>query len=200
MKIIGLAGGSGSGKTTVCELFSKIGYACINTDEIYHALISKPSPCLLELVTEFGEEILNPDGSLNRRRLGSIVFESDSDEKLKKLNKIAHFHILKEAEDIIAKLPEETFFGVLVDAPLLFESGFDRKCDVVISVIADEKTRIERITARDGISPENAKLRIKKQLSNEVLREKSDYTIVNDGDIDALTKSVNLLSEKIKNS
>ncbi len=199
MKIIGLAGGSGSGKSTVCKLFSENGFAFVNTDEVYHELTSKKTPCLDELVLEFGKEILNTDNSLNRVKLASIVFSSNSSEKLKKLNKIAHYHVLSQTEKIIAELPKDKYFGVLVDAPLLFESGFHEKCDLVISVIAEDGARIKRITARDGISEEKAILRINNQLSNEYLKEKSDIIIVNDGNLDALKISVREISEKIKN-
>ena len=198
MKIIGLAGGSGSGKSTVCKLFAKNGFAFINTDELYHALTKTPTPCLDDLVHEFGREILNEEFySLNRKKLADIVFNNP--EKLKKLNKIAHYHILRETEEIIASYPTGKYFGVLVDAPLLFESGFDKKCDFVISVIADEDLRIKRITERDGISVEKATERIKNQATDEFLKKNSRFLIVNDGDFDALEKSVNEISEKIKN-
>ena len=200
MKIIGLAGGSGSGKSTVCKLFSKEGFAFINTDEVYHGLTSRKTPCLDDLVHEFGREILNSDNSLNREKLGQLVFAVGAEEKLKALNKITHYHILRETEKIIASLPREKYFGVLIDAPLLFESGFDKKCDLVISVIADENTRIMRITERDGISAEKAKSRIKAQLSDEFLKENSKYIIVNDGNLTALQGAVSEISEKIKNS
>ena len=200
MKIIGLAGGSGSGKSSVCKLFSENGFAFINTDEVYHELCSKKSPCLDELVSEFGESILNADNSLNRAKLAEIVFAKNAEKKLKRLNEIAHFHVLAETERIISTLPKDKYSGVLVDAPLLFESGFNRKCEIIISVIADEKKRIARITERDGISTEKAKLRIKNQISDEFLKENSDFIIVNDGDFNALRKSVDDISEKIKKS
>ena len=197
MKIIGLAGGSGSGKTTVCKLFSGLGFAYINTDEVYHKLISAPSLCLDELVLEFGEGILNPDKTLDRKKLSAIVFAENAHVKRKRLNEITHFHILSETEGIIASLSDE-YFGVLVDAPLLFESGFDKKCDFIISLVSDKAMRIKRITERDGITSEDAAARINSQLSDEFLKENSDFLIVNDGDLDALRKSVYEISEKIK--
>jgi dephospho-CoA kinase len=199
VKVIGLAGGSGSGKSTVCKLFSEKGFAFINTDEVYHKLTSTPTPCLDDLVHEFGREILNDDFySLNRKKLAEIVFAEGAEKKLKILNEISHFHILNETEEIITSLSDEEYFGVLIDAPLLFESAFDKKCDFVISVIADENIRIKRITERDGISEENAKIRINKQLSNDFLKKKSKFIIVNDGDINELKKAVDEISEKIK--
>jgi len=198
LKIIGLAGGSGSGKSTVCRLFSDFGFAFINTDEVYHELTSAPSPCLDEIVREFGFEVLNSDNSLNRQKLAETVFREGESERLKRLNKIAHFHVLKRTEEIISELSPQGLAGVLVDAPLLFESGFDKKCDVIISVIADEKTRILRITERDKITEEKAKSRISHQLPNEFLKQNSHFCIVNDGNLDTLTKRVKEISEKIK--
>ncbi len=199
MKVIGLAGGSGSGKSTVSKLFYENGFAFINTDEIYHKLTSTPTPCLDDLVHEFGREILNPEiHSLNRKKLAEIVFAKGQEDKLQRLNKIAHFHVLRETEEIIASLSEDEYFGVLIDAPLLFESGFDKKCDFVISVTANENVRIKRITERDGITEEKAKARINAQLSDEFLINNSKFIIVNDGDIDELRKNVNEISEKIK--
>ena len=200
MKVIGLAGGSGSGKSTVCELFLKNGFTYINTDEVYHSLTSGLTPCLLSLVKEFGTQILNSDNSLNRPKLASIVFAPNAAEKHKKLNEIAHYYVLSETEKIISELEGKAFFGVLIDAPLLFESGFDKKCDFVISVIADKEKRIERILARDGISKEKALARINNQLSDDFLKKNSKYIITNDGNIETLTESVNEISEKIKNS
>ncbi|MBQ7333672.1 MAG: dephospho-CoA kinase [Clostridia bacterium] len=199
MKIIGLAGGSGSGKSTVCKLFLKNGFTYINTDEVYHRLTSKPSPCLEALTKEFGKEILNSDFSLNREKLASIVFSNDAAEKRKKLNQISHYYVLAETEKIIDSLSQDGFFGVLVDAPLLFESGFDKKCDIIISVIADEKTRISRIVKRDGISQLSAKSRIRAQISDEFLKENSHFIIVNDGDAQDLEARVQEISDKIKN-
>ena len=176
----------------------KNGFAFINTDDVYHALTSGKSPCLDELVGEFGEGILNSDScALDRSKLGEIVFNSK--QKLEKLNKIAHYHILKRTEEMIKELPTGEFFGVLVDAPLLFESGFDKKCDFIISVIANEDLRINRIKERDGITEEKAKMRLRAQKSDDFLKNNSHFLIVNDGDINALTKAVDEISEKIKN-
>ena len=200
MKIIGLAGGSGSGKSTVCKLFFENGFAYINTDEVYHALTATPTPCLDDLVHEFGREILNTDSySLNRQKLAEKVFKDGATEKLQKLNEIAHYHILKHTQELIDELSEDEYFGVLIDAPLLFESGFNEKCDLIISVIASEDIRIKRITERDGISEEKAKMRIRAQLSDEFLKKNSNYLIVNDGDVSELYKKVDEISEKIKN-
>jgi len=195
MTVIGLAGGSGSGKSTVAGLFSSYGILPVNADEIYHALTTRNTECLYELVCEFGQGILKPDGTLDRRALSDIVF-NDRD-KLQRLNTISHFHVLNEIRRIINDEREKGTCGVLVDAPLLFESGFDRECDVLVGVIADEPTRIARITARDGISVNSAKKRIDAQLSDAYVSSRVDYLIVNNGTEADLIEKVAELSRKI---
>ena len=123
MVVIGLAGGSGSGKSTVSKIFSRHNILPINTDEIYRALTSTLTPCLIELANEFGDDIITDELVLDRARLRDIVF-SDSD-KYKKLNSISHRHVLARVREMIASAEKLGLFGVIVDAPMLFESGFN---------------------------------------------------------------------------
>lgn len=184
MKVIGLCGGSGSGKSTVSQIFLERGIPSVNTDAVYHDLTSRKSPCLDALVSEFGEEILNENGALDRRALSKIVFSGDaSSENRRKLNLISHKFVLDATRDILKAFKKDGAKAALVDAPLLFESGFNKECDAIIAVIADEKTRISRIIARDNITENAAKLRINSQLSDAYLQENSDYVIDNSGDI-----------------
>ena len=182
MKIIGLCGGSGSGKGAVSKMFSNFNIPSIDADAVYHDLTDKPSECLSELVREFGEGILNERGTLDRSALGKIVFfGEDAEKKRKVLNEISHRHVLSQ---IRAKLKRIELTGApcaIVDAPLLFESGFNLECDVLILVTADTETRIKRITERDNISEEAAKRRILAQLSDTELSDKVDYVIDNSG-------------------
>ena len=196
MFIIGLCGGSGSGKGKVSELFLSLGVPSIDTDKVYHELCSYTSPCLCEIASEFGEDIID-NGALSRKKLSKIVF-SDRD-KLAKLNKIAHKHILAKTREMLAIYSNEGAEYAIVDAPLLFESGFDKECNFTLAVIADDETRAKRIMVRDGISYEDAKLRISKQISNSDLLLMCDYNIENNGDIDALSDEVERLFEIIKN-
>ena len=193
--IIGLCGGSGSGKGTVCSVFSKHGIPSIDTDAVYRSMTSGPSPCMTELVSAFGNEILRSDGSLDRIKLANIVFASGAKEKKRLLESITHKHILSVTEGIIEDLISKGAEHVIVDAPLLFESGFDRKCDIIIAVIADRAIRISRIVKRDGISVQRAELRIDNQIGDDQLKGKSDYVIYNNGDVEELEVSV---SEIIK--
>ncbi len=194
---IGICGGSGSGKSTVAKMFLTYNILPIDTDNIYKQLTSKRTRCIDELVSEFGIGIVFDDFSLNRKRLAEIVF-SDSD-KLHKLNKIAHAHVLREVRKIRTQAEDDGYFAVIVDAPLLFESGFDAECDVIIAIIADESTRISRILERDGITYEMAKKRVSAQLPDEIIASKADYIIANTFDTSYLLETVEKIIKEIKN-
>ena len=198
MKIIGLCGGSGSGKGTVCSVFKTLGIPSIDTDAVYRDMVSKDSPCLRALTLEFGKEILLDDGSLNRKLLAQIVFSGDDKEtKLKLLNSISHKYILEETERIIDKYKQAGYFAAIIDAPVLFESGFNKKCDLTICVIANHETRINRIVARDGITSRQASARIASQKSDEELISLCDYYIENNGDFDSLFNTVSAIKKHI---
>jgi len=194
--IIGLCGGSGSGKSTVAGLFSERGFLTINTDEIYHSLISRKTECRDALVSEFGNSILDGD-AINRKKLALLVFGEDAKSRLKKLNQISHKFVLNEVRRIIAELDKSKYCGVIVDAPLLFESSFDKECDYIIAVIASTEIRVDRIISRDGISREDALLRISKQISNDVLAEKADFVIKNDSSNFDLKLQINKIIERM---
>lgn len=193
--IIGLCGGSGSGKGIVGSFFSKNGYLTIDTDRVYREITDNSSACLDALVCAFGAEILTSDGNLNRKALAEIVF-SDK-KKLDNLNSITHRFILERVREIINESKNEGYLGFVVDAPLLYESGFDKECNVVVAVVADFNTRIDRIVIRDGISKEAAAKRINSQSSDEFISSRADFIIVNNGDVKALEQSVNEIIKKI---
>lgn len=198
MKVIGLCGGSGSGKGEVCAVFRKNGILAIDTDAVYRDLTARPGPLLMELKAEFGKEIISDSGALNRRALASIVFSSEGSElKLKRLNEIAHKHILDETRAILSRYSADGHKLGVVDAPVLFESGFDRECDYIVSVIAYSHTRVERIMARDGISEAEAEQRIASQMSDAELISRSDFVINNNGDIHSLRRQVIALIEEL---
>ena len=198
MKVIGLCGGSGSGKGTVAKIFLDYGIPSIDADAVYHGLTSKKTPCTEALADEFGSEILNTDGSLNRRALSKIVFsDRDSREKREALNRISHAFVISEIVRILSDYESRGLCAAIVDAPLLFESGLDKKCDVIILVIAEKEIRISRIVKRDGISEADARARISSQLSDEYLKEHSDFVITNSCGLESLVQSVGIIAEKI---
>ena len=198
VKIIGLCGGSGSGKGAVSHAFSSLGIPSIDADAVYRDLTAKGSPLLETLKNEFGADIITDDGELDRKRLSALVFsESGRSKLLPVLNSITHSAVIAETLRRIESLRESGVPAVIFDAPQLFESGFDKSCDVIIAVIADKEKRIERIIKRDMISRERALARIDSQLSDQYLIERSHYTIINNGSEDDLKKEVVFVAEKI---
>ena len=147
------------------------------------------------LADAFGKDIVNSVGELDRKHLSSVVF-SDK-EKLSLLNSITHAEIIKETERRIADYEANGYRAVIFDAPLLFESGFDKKCDFIIAVIASADVRVERLVKRDGISREAAKRRIASQLPEEFLVGRSDFVIRNGGDASELEDQINSIAKSI---
>ncbi len=198
MKIIGLCGGSGSGKGTVAEIFSVFGIPSVDTDKVYHELTSRKSDCLDALVSEFGEVILNEEGTLDRKALSSLVFgDGAAAVKRQILNKIAHKFVLERTREILRDYELMGAKAALVDAPLLFESGFDKECDLIIAVVADMKVRIDRIMLRDGITERSATLRVKTQLPDDYLSSRADYVVNNSGSLDDLEKTVSEIAYEL---
>ncbi len=185
MLTIGITGGSGSGKSTVADLFCSFGANTIDADIVYHDLLNNSAAMMRELKRRFPETIL-ADGRLSRRALAEIVF-SDVDA-LCDLNAIAHKFVIEETERQMAALYEKNAQYICVDAIALFESGLSKICDVTVGVIAPRDVRLARITARDNIDSMAASARINAQKSDEFYRERCDYIIENDGDRDAVLK------------
>ncbi|MBQ5633742.1 MAG: dephospho-CoA kinase [Clostridia bacterium] len=189
MKILGLCGGSGSGKGLASKSFLSYGIPALDTDALYHAMIERDSECARELISEFGEQIKGDNGGINRVALRNAVFEKDG-ERLKRLDEIAHRHILAECRLWLKEKEKEKCPAAIIDAPLLFESGFDRECNIIISVIAPKEERIKRIMARDNLTSAEAEARIRSQKSDEFLKARSHYLIYNDGTKEALISQV----------
>ena len=194
-KIIGLCGGSGSGKGTVGKTFSDNGYLVIDTDKVYRELTDTSSPCLLALIDEFGREILNSNGGLDRKKLASVVFSNR--KKHTRLNEISHKFVLREVREKISTSLDK-YCGAVVDAPMLYESGFDKECDCVLAVICDREARIERIILRDNIPRDAAIKRIDSQITDAELISKADFVIENNSDLNSLKLQVEDIIKKLK--
>jgi len=195
MKIIGLTGGSGAGKGEVCKAFLSFGIESIDTDKISREVTKKNSECLRELVEHFSGGILTAHGELDRKKLAETAFSSKKNHDM--LNKITHKYILNETKRVMLDMEKAGSKAVIVDAPLLFESGFDKDCDVIISVISDLDKRIERIIKRDKITFEQAETRIKNQKSDEFFIENSDYVIYNNSDYAVLYTQVSRIYNSV---
>lgn len=194
MLIIGLTGPSGGGKGTVSTLFAEFGIPSVDTDRVYHDLLIPPSPCLDALVERFGRQILNPDGSLDRKALAAWVFAEEHEQELLDLNTITHRFVLDVVREICAELAQKDCPAVLVDAPLLFESGFDGECDQTLAILADPDVRLCRIMARDKISLPAARARLNAQKTDDFYIKQADHVIHNNGAPDDLLGEVKTLA------
>lgn len=196
MKIIGLCGGSGSGKGCVSSILESYGFAIFNTDRIYHTLLESDATLTEELTCAFGVGILT-DGRIDRKKLRSVVFADNSGGLIKSLNTITHAHILGEVRRGIAEAAESGAVCAVVDAPLLFESGFHKECDLTLAVVSEKENRISRIILRDSIGRDEAERRINSQIDDERLISLCDYTVFNNGDFDDLKHEVSKIVDKI---
>lgn len=190
--VIGLTGQSGSGKSTVAEIFEVRGAYVADCDKIYHGMLYKNSPMIKTIEKSFPFAVVN--GELDRKALSDVVF-SDK-RKLKKLNSITHKLILDEVRKNLEKAEKDGYKFAVVDASQLFEAGYDAECTAVIGVRADEKTRVKRITERDGISEEKALSRLSGQHNEDFFRVYCDCVIDNDEGIDALYEKVDTIIKK----
>ena len=193
MRVFGITGGSGSGKSTVSAMLAEMGVYIIDTDKIARQVVEKGSECLTELCSAFGAEILKPDGSLDRKRLASIAFADN--EKTALLSRITHKYIKAETERLIANSAAEL---IGIDGAVLIGSGIDLLCETTVSVTADLSTCVKRITERDNLTEEEARTRLSAQPTVDYYIEKTEYHIFNNGDIDELKQQVRELINKLK--
>lgn len=199
-KIVGLTGSTGSGKSTVANMLIKKGCAVVDADALSREITKKNSPCLKVLSAEFGSDILNTDGTLNRQILAEKAFASQ--DKVELLNSLTHPFIYMLAIKRIKEYADKGYKIIIFDAPVLFESSGDVLCDITVSVISSAENRISRIMSRDSITKPQAMQRINVQKQDEYYISKSDIIIENNGDIKQTEERVNeifaLINNKLK--
>lgn len=193
MLIIGLTGPSGAGKGTTAALFAPYGILSIDTDKVYHDLLIPPSPCLDKLAARFGTHILTPDGTLDRKALAAHVFANGNEGELADLNRITHAFVLDVTRRICCELKAQGCAGVFVDAPLLFESGFDKECDTTLAVLAEPDVRLARIMARDGLTLPEAQARMEAQKPDGYYVTRAKHVVHNNGTAEDLLPEVHRL-------
>ncbi len=183
--LVGITGPSGAGKGAVVSTFEARGFAIVDADKIAREVVMPGEPALAELAKFFGDDIINCDGTLNRRLLADKAFSSR--ESTDELNRIMHGSIcsrmIARANEFKAKK-----ISCVFDAPLLFEAKLELHCDCVVAVIAPAKLRAERIAKRDGLTGEEIAKRMKMQHEDEYYTSRSQYVIMNDGSLQQLEK------------
>ena len=194
--VVGLTGQTGSGKTTVCDVFSSNGFSVINADMIARKVVEKGKPCLEDIRDFFGSDVISLDGTLDRKKLASMVFTDKS--QLEILNSITYPYITSEILRTINRFSSEGRKLILLEAPTLFESRADDFCELIISVISRDDLRKARIMERDGITEEEAVNRMNSQLEEEFFRNNSDFIIKNNSDALNLYYVAKEVSDKIK--
>lgn len=194
--IYGLTGGIASGKSTVSNMFRELGALVIDADVIAREIVTPPSEALDEIQTTFGAEFIAADGTLDRERLGVLVFEDP--EAREKLNSITHPQI---GQAMLRKASEAAMDGhdwVIYDAALLVENGLHRAFPGLIVVAASRETQIDRMAERDGLSRDAAEARIESQMPLESKVEVADWVIDNDGALDETRAQVEDIYHQIE--
>jgi dephospho-CoA kinase len=178
MRVLGLTGGIGSGKSMVAQMFARLGAVVIDADQVAREVVEPGQPALEQIAAAFGPDVLLPDGHLDRPKLAEIIFANAAERA--KLDAITHPRIRTRMDELIKA--RRSGPGVLiVDIPLLYESERRTSVEKVIVVWVDPQTQLRRIRQRDGLSAEAARQRIAAQMPLEAKRARADHVIDNSG-------------------
>lgn len=193
MKIIGITGSSGAGKTTICGILKeKYNAEIVDADQIAKKLSKKGTMYLKSIIDYFGEEMIDTKGELKRKELASLIYENE--EKRNQLNQLTFIYVVEEIKKNINNLKGKEL--IVIDAPLLFESKLNQICDFVIGVLADEEDKIQRICQRDKISEELAQKRLAIQTEDDFLKENANYIVYNNENMDKLEAQIQKIDLK----
>jgi len=180
MKVIGITGNSGSGKTTASKILEeKLSAYVIDADKVVRDMSQPGTEYFNAIKRVFGDSFFTEDGNINRKKLADEIYNQK--DSLHRLNDITFKYVKEEIENRISDNKSENEY-VVIDVPLLFEAGLEKSCDVVIAMVADDEKKIERIMERDGIDYETAKKRLDIQPNDEMYLEKADFIIDNSND------------------
>ena len=191
MRIIGITGGIGSGKTTASEYLKSRGFHVIDADRIGHEIMQPGMPILIELAMVFGGDILDDNGVLNRKKLAEAAFDDPQNKKM--LDSITHKEIFEEIRRRMDILSDQGVKIVFLDAALLFETGLENTCEQTWLIDAEDKIRIKRAMDRDGSTRDQVLARLKNQMSSEEKRKRASHIIDNSGDLEQLYKQLDVL-------
>ncbi len=193
MKIIGLTGGIGSGKSTVAQFLAELGAVVIDADKIGHEMCRPATLVGQQVVEAFGSKVLGPDGAIDRQKLGKLIFASG--EARERLNRIMHGPMYEEVKSRLEQYRQGGVGVVVLEAPLLIEAGGATLMDQVWVTVGPESTVLSRIKARSGLSRSEAMARIRTQLSNEERVKHADVVIDTNLGLDELREKVRELWE-----
>ncbi len=191
MLTIGITGGIGSGKSTVCEMFSRLGVPVLSADDIGRKLSDWDPAVRLQLTDLLGSSAYTIDGKLDRPFVASRVFSNAQTRR--KVERIIHPRVEQEIENRLNELRRDGQTLVLVEAALIYEVGLQKKLDAVIVVDSDEAVRIRRVRERTGLSAEEVRKREAAQMSTEKKVAKADYVIKNNNSLKVLETNVHFL-------
>jgi len=193
--VIGLTGGIASGKSTVSNMLKNLGIWVVDADQISREVVEVGKPAYQQILSVFGDEILHQDKTINREKLGAIIFGDHS--KREQLNKIVHPAVRKEMLNGVEEEKAKNSKAVVLDIPLLFESKLTHMVDKTILVYVDEKTQLKRLMKRNGYTEKEAKMRIESQLPLHTKKDLSDEIIDNNGGIEQTEKQLHEILKKL---
>ncbi len=196
LSVFGLTGGIGSGKSTAAALLRERGVPMVDADELAREAVAPGSAGLADVQAAFGPQILAADGSLDRKQLGALVF-ADAEAR-SRLNAITHPIVRRLAQERFATLDQQGVTLAGYDVPLLFEVGLDAVLRPIVVVTVREALQLERILARDGLSEQAARDRIRAQMPLGDKQKRADYVLYNNGSPAALAAQVDALLEKLR--
>ncbi len=196
--LVGLTGGIATGKSTVSAMFADLGCKVLDADRLAREAVAPGQPAYGAIVAEFGREVVQADGYLDRKRLGAIVFADP--ERRRRLEAIVHPAVRARQERLLGDLEEERYDGIVIwDVPLLFEVGAEAAMDRVIVVFVDEATQLERLMARDWITETEARERIASQMPVADKARRAHYVVDNSGPRDATLAQVRQVHRALLN-
>lgn len=194
--VLGLTGGIATGKSTADEFFKNKNIPIIDSDKVAHNIMNVGKPAWKKVKETFGTDYLNSDQSVNRKKLGKLVFNNEAE--LKKLNEITHPLIYQEIQEKIKTEKDKNVPLVIVDAPILFETGGQNYCDKTVVITLPPKIQLERLMARNNLSKEDALSRINAQMPLEQKEKLATYVVDNAGTIEELDSKLEQVLKKIK--
>ncbi|ATP55211.1 dephospho-CoA kinase [Pedobacter ginsengisoli] len=193
---VGITGGIGSGKTTICRIFETLGIPVFYADTVAKEIMVNDTILIQGVKDSFGEESYLPGGILNNKHIAGIVFNNE--QELAKLNAMVHPAVFRAFDNWAAQLPKDTPY-ILKEAALLFESGSYKMCNKNILVTAPMELKLERVMNRDGVTADQVKARMDKQFTDEKKIKMADY-LINNNETDSLINQVMELHQLFLNN